>query len=50
MTLLSLLTLALAQVVSGPDTPRPEDFGRQWVRSHPFTLMALTQRPDAVAR
>ena len=29
--------------------PRPEDFGQQWVRTHPFTLMALTQRPEAVA-
>ncbi len=23
-------------------TDRPRDFGRQWVRTHPFTLMALT--------
>ena len=28
---------------------RPDDFGRQWVRSHPFTLMALTLQDKAVA-
>jgi len=28
---------------------RPADFGRQWVRSHPFSLTALVQRPCAVA-
>jgi hypothetical protein len=27
---------------------RPDDFGRQWVRSHPFTLMALTLQGKSV--
>jgi len=27
---------------------RPDDFGRQWVRSHPFTLKALTLQGKAV--
>ena len=25
---------------------RPVDFGRQWVRSHPYTLMGLCGIPD----
>jgi hypothetical protein len=29
--------------------PRPAAFGKAWVRSHPFTLMALTQRGEAVS-
>ena len=28
--------------------PRPADFGRQWVRSHPFTIMALNQGVSAL--
>lgn len=35
------LALSPAAVAAEP-TARPADFGRQWVRSHPFTLMALT--------
>ena len=43
--------LAFAAVIaasSAPAAERPDDFGIRWVRSHPFTLMALTQRPAAV--
>jgi len=35
-------------VDSGAEVSRPKDFGRQWVRSHPLTLMALTLRGEVV--
>lgn len=38
--LMTLGTTALAA------EPRPSDFGKQWVRSHPFTISALTLRPS----
>jgi len=44
-----LATLPTARV-TGAAEPRPADFGTKWVRKHPFTLMALTQRPEALAR
>ena len=36
-------------MVSCAGQGRPDDFGKQWVRNHPFTIMALTLRPAAVA-
>ena len=36
------LILLLAQT---SHAQRPEDFGKQWVRSHPFTMMGLTLLP-----
>jgi hypothetical protein len=45
----SAVLLVLASAAAQSQDARPADFGRQWVRSHPFTLMALTQRPEAVA-
>lgn len=54
MTLSRILLLVAATAI-GPALPgsshaadRPADFGLRWVRSHPFTIMALTQRPQAV--
>ena len=44
-----LLLAALIAAVPAPAADRPRDFGMRWVRANPFTLMALTQRPAAVA-
>ena len=46
--------LVMLAALGGPasllaESPRPKDFGRQWVRTHPFTLMALVQQNEAVA-
>ena len=38
--------IIMAAVAAGAET-RPADFGRQWVRSRPFTIMALIQRNEA---
>ena len=43
--LLALAGLLSLAVVTTQGAQRPIDFGRQWVRSHRFTLMGLTQRP-----
>ena len=42
-TMSHLLSLALAAVAitTGCSTGRPADFGTQWVRSHPYTLMGF---------
>jgi len=42
-----LLVISVAVSFAAADE-RAAHFGKQWVRSHPFTLMALTQRPEAV--
>lgn len=44
-----ILVLTFGWVVNaaGAET-RPADFGQRWVRSHPFTLMALTQRGEVI--
>ncbi|MHB9071531.1 MAG: SGNH/GDSL hydrolase family protein [Sedimentisphaerales bacterium] len=36
----------VASVLSANDANRPEDFGRQWVRSHPFQIMSLVTIDD----
>lgn len=46
--LLCALVPAAAMTASAETGDRPADFGKRWVRSHPFTIMALTQRPQAV--
>ena len=33
--------LLVASLTAGCSTGRPEDFGRRWVRAHPYTLMGL---------
>ena len=30
------------------ESPRPDDFGRQWVRAHPLTIMGQTLRAESV--
>ncbi len=47
-TTLFALVLGVAMTASAETSDRPADFGKRWVRSHPFTIMALTQRPAAV--
>ena len=46
--LLCALVPAAALTVPAEAGDRPADFGKRWVRSHPFTITALTQRPQAV--
>ena len=51
VSLLFLLLVATGVAIQPAPAagPRPKDFGTRWVRSHPFTIMGLTQRPEAVA-
>jgi len=51
ISLLVLTAISTGLALAGPATEaaRSEHFGRQWVRSHPFTLMALTLRNKAVS-
>jgi hypothetical protein len=46
--LLSCLLWVLSAVSASAPSPagHPADFGRQWVRSHPFTISALVQRSE----
>jgi len=46
---LSFWILACGVATGHADARRPKDFGKQWVRTHPFTIMALTQRSGALA-
>ena len=39
----------LSTGAAGAERVRRNDFGRDWVLCHPFTLMGLVQRPEAVA-
>ena len=43
------LVAALASCAWGTSPERPADFGKRWVRSHPFTLMGLVLRGEGVA-
>ena len=47
-TTLFALVPGVAMTAPAEAGDRPADFGKRWVRSHPFTIMALTQRPAAV--
>lgn len=40
--------LLLSCVLASAETARPRRFGHEWVRTHPFTLMALVQRPETL--
>ena len=42
---IAVITLCLVAFAVAAETPRPDDFGHQWVRNHPFTTMALTLDP-----
>ena len=44
-----LLTAVMVANVSAAERVRRKNFGRVWVLCHPFTLMGLVQRPEAVA-
>ena len=46
MVTVILAVLLLNMSAAGQETGRPKDFGKRWVRSHPFTLMALTLTPE----
>ena len=46
---LLLLSPLVRPAALSAQQPRPKDFGRRWIRSPPFTLMALVQRNEAVA-
>ncbi len=41
---LIVLITPFSPLVASTQAARPEQFGREWVHSHPFTLMALTLR------
>lgn len=44
---MAALVAAIAfNIVTFASAQRPADFGQQWVRSHPFTLMGLQQSPQ----
>ncbi len=45
---LVLTTVLVACPTFAQVADRPADYGKRWVRSHPFTIMGLTQRPGAV--
>lgn len=42
-TILTSLALCAALSAAAQATERPADFGRRWVRSHPYTLVGLLQ-------
>lgn len=45
----ALIVLALGSFTLASAAPRSQHFGREWVRSHPLTIMGQTLRAESVA-
>src|SRR4029079_10762763 len=42
----ALVAAILVNIATSAGAQRPANFGQQWVRSHPLTLMGLQQSPQ----